>query len=125
MISLEDVCGIGPAYQKDGKRDGKKLAAAVELFRSADAPSVEDLVVTVKATAGCVDGWMQWSDDKRWSPAWYFSDYGENMFVVGMADGADSHEHVFDDAHEACAHFIVKDIEDYGRILDARKPKAD
>lgn len=121
MIELDEVCRIGAVYLEDGKRDGRKLAAAVELFRSAQAPSVADIVATVKTIEGCVDGWMKWSDDKQWSPAWYFSDYGENMFVVGMADGPDSHEHVFDDVHEACAHFIVKDIEDYGRILDARR----
>lgn len=121
MIELADLCRIGPAYLEGGKRDGKKLAAAVALFRSSDPPSVEDLVGAVRAIDGCAEGWMRWSDDKQWTPAWYFSDYGENMYVVGLADGQDSHEHVFEDANLACAHFIVKDIEDYGRILDARK----
>jgi hypothetical protein len=124
MITLEDICRIGPGYAKNGKRDGRKLAAAVELFRGSDAPSLEDLVAVVRGIDGCVDGWMQWSDDKQWSPAWYFSDYGESMYVVGLADGADSHEHVFEDAHLACAHFIVKDVEDYGRILDSRRGAA-
>ncbi|MCR9247357.1 MAG: hypothetical protein NXI31_20185 [bacterium] len=121
MIELAEICRIGSAYLKTGKRDGRKLIAAVELFRSPDAPSIDDLVAAVGATEGCVDGWLQWSDDKKWSPSWYFSDYGENMFVVGLAAGEDSHEHVFDDPTVACAHFIVKDIEDYGRILDARR----
>ena len=121
MIELAEVCRIGPAYLKDGKRDGKKLAAAVELFRSSNPPTVEEIVEHVQAIDGCAEGWMRWSDDKQWTPAWYFTGNDDGSWVVGLAAGPDSHEHGFDDRELACAHFIVKDIEDYGRILDARK----
>ena len=122
MIELREICAIGPAYQKSGKRDGKKLAAAVALFRSDTPPSLDDILATVRTTANCADGWMAWSDDKRWTPSWYFTcDDEGSTYTVGLADGADSHEHNFEDAEMACAHFIVKDIEDYGRILDSRR----
>ena len=121
MTSLDDICRIGPIYGLGKGRDARKLAAAVDLFRSENPPSVEDIVASVKSIDGCADGWMQWSDDKRWSQAWYFTDNGDDTYLVVMSDGADSHEHVFDDLHLACAHFIIKDVEDYGRILDARR----
>lgn len=65
---------------------------------------------------------MQWSDDKRWQPAWYFSSTEDGKYIVGhfsWAEGTQS-EQVFDDVHFACAHFILKEIEDYAQILDER-----
>ncbi|MCA8977886.1 MAG: hypothetical protein KDC98_24380 [Planctomycetes bacterium] len=77
MIELSEICRIGPAYLKNGRRDGRKLAAAVALFRSANPPSIDDILASVKAIDGCADGWMQWSEDKRWTPSWYFTDNGD------------------------------------------------
>ncbi len=124
MSNLEDLCNIGPSYQSTGRRDTGKLAAAVELFRGANPPSPEDLLAVIKTIGGCADGWMEWSDNKGWTPAWHFSDNGEESYTIGLfAEGRYSEEQHFDDPDVACSHFIQKDIEDYGRMLDARRAK--
>ena len=69
-----------------------------------------------------VAGWLRWGEDKRWSPAWYFSATQDNRYVVGYysADESQQKEDVFDDPHHACAVYIIHELEDYRALLESK-----
>jgi hypothetical protein len=71
-----------------------------------------------------VDGWLRWSEDKRWSPAWYFSIADDDSCVVGYysTDETRQTKTIFDNPFNACAAFIIHELEDY-RLLQESKGK--
>lgn len=57
--------------------------------------------------------WLAWSENKRSSNGWYFSEKDSNKFVVGYigANEKDEMNIEFDNPIKACAHYIKKEIE--------------
>jgi hypothetical protein len=60
-----------------------------------------------------VDAWFQWSDDQRWSPAWWISEQAPGQYQVAYYDpeAADPPEpHLLHDRVRACAEFALRVI---------------
>ena len=108
-------------YKASGNRDTATLKRAAIQHR--DAPfDIEQFISALNKDPAIVDAWQLWSEDKRWSPAWYFSTVSAGSWVVGFyhEDADKQIETEFDDPFRACATFILRELEDYLMILDSK-----
>ena len=114
-ITVSEICEIAARYKSDGLRDTSKLLQAVELHFRKERIREADLANYLRANPQLVDCWILWSEDKRWSPAWYLSENSDGTFSVGFyhKDPALREERRYSDKFAACAAFIVHEIEDY------------
>ena len=106
-------CQIGATYGATGVRDLTALESAAR--RHAEMPiDSKQLERELRRHPETVDGWLRWSADKRWSPAWYFS-AEDGHWVVGCFSLKESEcrSNVFNDRFEACAAFIIRELEDW------------
>jgi hypothetical protein len=72
-----------------------------------------------------MDAWFAWSDDKRYSPAWWIRDAGPRAYQVGYYDpGIDSQPRplVFDTKARACAEIVIRDVESIAERIDGGDP---
>jgi hypothetical protein len=116
-----DCCEIGANYAATGMRDLASLDAAARLHaQSGFAPC--DLERELRNRPEIVDGWLRWVEDKRWSPAWYFSPTDDNRYLVGYysTEESEQKQDVFDDRCHACATFIIHELEDYRALLESK-----
>lgn len=58
-----------------------------------------------------INQWLQWSEDKRSSEAWYFIKNTNNKYTVGYYGSKKEIKKEYFDAASACAAFIKLDIE--------------
>jgi hypothetical protein len=61
-----------------------------------------------------LEGWLQWSEDKRTSSGWYFSREDEGFIVGHLPDGPISR---FPSMLEACAEFVLREAESIAKDL--------
>ena len=111
-------CEIGSEYAETGTRRIDILEEAARAH--AEKPfNHSELANALRETPEIVDGWLLWSEDKRWSPAWYFSAEKQNSFHVGYytSNSGQQLETRYEDRYNACAAFIVHELEDYKRLL--------
>jgi hypothetical protein len=55
-----------------------------------------------------IEVWLNWSEDKRYTPAWWFGPRGAIWIVGNYPDGP---EFVFKDRVEACCKFIEIEVD--------------
>ena len=124
MITIDSICRIGAEYLNGRYRNIKALEDSVKFVEKNGMPSVRQLVEAIRGIPKCENGWMLWSEDKRWQPAWYFVDGEDGDYYVGhySTKHGKKHECRFSDKAEACAFFVKKEIEDYARILRSSTP---
>jgi hypothetical protein len=82
---------------------------------SADAVSLRRaLEERLRTHPELIDDWLTYSADKRTSSGWFFQD--DDVVTVGYfeADRGISHEQHFSDRLQACAEFIMREIESIG-----------
>jgi hypothetical protein len=76
---------------------------------NADGIAVQPLRAFLMKHPELVPVWEGWSEDKRTSQGWYFLREGDR-FVVGFYPTGP--RNVFDDRFEACATFIVHEMQE-------------
>ena len=115
-----DCCEIGATYATTGERDLASLEAAARTHARSqfDAGALE---LELRNRPEIVDGWLRWGEDKRWSPAWYFSGADDGQYVVGYfsSDESQCTQTFFNDQSCACAAFIIHELEDYRLLLES------
>ena len=120
MTPLE-CCKIGALYAETGERDLRLLEKASRQHASTtiDGQSLER---ELRRWPEIVDNWLRWSEDKRWAPAWYFSQAGAH-YIVGYyaTKKAQCHSKTFADRFRACTEFIVHELEDYRMLLEHQR----
>ena len=66
-----------------------------------------------------VEDWKAFSEDKRWSPAWYFTTGGGISVVGHNPPDPNMKEKTFRDPFQACAYFVKMEMEAFrGRHQD-------
>jgi hypothetical protein len=122
LITIKYICNIGLVYKKTGNRNVNLLKDAVDLLNIIRVFNITDFIEVIKENYEYIDSWLLWSMDKRWSPAWYFSE-DNNEYIVGYYNSQhiDKNTIKFNDKTQACAYFIIKEIEDYKNIIEKRK----
>jgi hypothetical protein len=119
-MTPRECCNIGATYGDTRERDLRSLKLAAQLH--AEVPmNPAALESELRKLPEMVDGWLRWAEDKRWSPAWFFTADGD-QFVVGYlsTDTLKCKSKVFEDRYQACAAFIIHELEDYRFLLEQR-----
>jgi hypothetical protein len=102
--AIQRICNL-PADFRDGEK------SAHDLIREAgiDVRSLttDSIAAILKTKPELVTEWLQWSEDKRSSPGYYFLSDGQRH-IVGYYPGDEQVE--FADPIAACADFVVKEV---------------
>ena len=83
--------------------------------------TVERMAEFLATRPDLVDVWFRWSEDQRWSPAWWMSEQAPGEFRVGYYDpqaAAEPEPLVFQNRVRACAEFalgVVVSIDPHSR----------
>ena len=127
MIELRKIVEIGPDYARTGNRSVSALEEAARLVESSGPLDIHQLQQIVESIPDCGAAWRKWSEDKRWAPAWAF-DYEDGVYSVsffGGESGAEATEQFrFSEENRACAEYIVREVEDFARLLASKSTKA-
>ncbi len=67
----------------------------------------QDIEIALKESPHVLSYWIEFSEDQRHTPSWFFSKDGEK-WKTGYIDrqGKITKELIFDEQFKACAHFI-------------------
>jgi hypothetical protein len=109
QLSPQEACEIARSYFITRKRQFPHRGRYV-------SPAREALLRFLEERTEFINYWIDWSDDKRWSPAWFFRKVDAG-FEIGQLDrdGKITQSRLYASPAEACADFILKE-------LDEKKP---
>jgi hypothetical protein len=82
-------------------------------LESPQALTREGITEFLQENPNLIDAWMQWSEDQRTSPAWWFAKTNR-VYTVGLYPGGE--EFTFTDRFDACAEFVIRQIESIARF---------
>ena len=72
----------------------------------------EAIIEVLKKHPHLIKDWLQWSDDKRYSPTWFFTRGDDGWCFVGHFPESREFEEInTKDEFYACAAFIKRDLE--------------
>jgi|GEM_PF-4371167 len=74
-------------------------------------PKLEELIGGLRSNRKLIGLWMQFSENKRGSPSWYFLKAGEKYIVGYLDTDYQCNEGMFEDQYFACAVFIKLEME--------------
>lgn len=61
----------------------------------------------------CINQWLEWSNNKRTTPGWYFKKIKSTEHIVGYFNLVNnSNLRKYSNSNEACAAFIKREIEE-------------
>lgn len=115
-----ECCEIGAAYCATKVRDLRSLERAARLH--AEMPlNPAELERELRQRPELVDSWQRWDEDKRWSPSWYFSvENGRCLVGYFSTDEAACKSTTFENRYQACAAFIICELEDYRSLREQK-----
>ena len=103
---IQQICSLPTKFHSSGK-------SAYDLIRESGVDvrslTTDAIVGVLQTRPELVAEWLQWSEDKRSSPGYYFLSE-KQRHVVGYYPGDERVE--FADPISACADFVVKEIND-------------
>ena len=111
-------CEIGSEYSETGTRRADLLKAAARAH--AKEPFCHDeLVEVLRTRPEIIDGWLLWSSDKRWTPAWYLIVERQDTFRIGycVSKSGRQLETIHQDRYKACAAYIIHELDDCKQLL--------
>ena len=103
------VCTLPAQYKKHPNKSPKDVVRMLKLKQHRSEVSAERIYAFLKENTHLLEIWSHWSDDKRWSPSWYFAKREPN-WVVGKFPGGP--ELIFDDPVQACTRFVEIELDD-------------
>ena len=73
--------------------------------------NVSELIKAINVNEERVNDWFQWSDAKRVDKGWFFIE-NAGKYAVGYSPATEGYrQFIYDDKIEACANFILKELE--------------
>lgn len=109
------ICSL-VAFFRSGDSSLSRLLRRAGVVDEADLPSRAAVESVLIAHPDLVDVWLRWSQDKRVSSGWYFSQT-TGGFVVGYYP--DGPELSFQDRVVACAEFVLRETASVAREMRA------
>ena len=90
------------------------LVEATGYFALHDQISETGIRAYIVRSPGCVQDWLQYSEDKRTSNGWYFAENDEGCYETGYVADARTRKNrkQYSNAIDACAPFIKHELED-------------
>ncbi len=81
-------------------------------FKLHDKIQEAEIIELLKQYPKVIEDWLQWSDDKRCSSAWYFNKGDDNKYFVAHHPEGDKDQEIWtEDGFKACAGYIKREIE--------------
>jgi hypothetical protein len=112
--TIAALCRFPVEYRDESLNLSPRQLVARSGYRSVAAQVTVDRIAEFLAPRpDLVDAWFQWSEDQRWSPAWWISEHASGEFRVGYYDPNAAHQPdplVFDNKERACAEFALRVI---------------
>ncbi len=103
------VCTLPAQYKKHPNRSPKDVARILKLKQHRSKVSAEKIFAYLNENKNLLELWSHWSEDKRWSPSWYFTKRGTIWVVGKLPDGTEFH---FDDPVQACARYVEIELDE-------------
>ena len=75
--------------------------------------STTELIAALTLKEERVEDWLQWSADKRVTEGWFFLKNNSKYTVGYSPQNEDDQQEVYNNKFEACASFILKEIQGY------------
>ncbi|MCW8810574.1 MAG: hypothetical protein OQJ93_03095 [Ignavibacteriaceae bacterium] len=69
------------------------------------------IIKYLKMNRDLIKDWLLYSENKRTSTGWYFKDYKNKWLIGFMNEGIIESEKIFDSKFEACAEYVLNEIE--------------
>ena len=114
---LDSLCRMPVVFRERGHISMVQLVRDSGFDRSFSTVLESDINAHLRENSELVEAWVGYSQDQRCSPAWYLSGPGDGLeglrsWSVGYYsnEGA-APETTFSDEFEACAFFIVRNLE--------------
>lgn len=122
MNNTHDLCvniiNFPRVMSQKGDVSFYSLLKKIGYFEMHDQITVKTLREALLEYPGCVNDWIQFSEDQRCSPAWFFRQNGTDYEVGYWSSKADDAPPTkYSDSLEACAIFIKHKIEGV-RLID-------
>lgn len=109
---IQDILKLPQTFLEVRTKSIYDLLMATHYPQHSHEISVKDIEAQLKAHAGFVDLWLQYSADQRVSTGWYIRMNNTNEYEVGFTDsGHHEHIHKFRDKYQACADYIKKELD--------------
>lgn len=74
-----------------------------------------NILVAIINNPRTVESWMRLSENKRIASGWYIADSGDDRYIVGYYPENEFDAIKYQNANEACAAFIIKELEGWDR----------
>jgi hypothetical protein len=95
----------------------RSLVSATGYERHRKTISVDEIRQALAERPELADEWIDYSADRRVTQGWYYRPVSTGEFEVGYAGVAtEGREHVFGDKLQACAEFVIRELDDILRL---------
>jgi hypothetical protein len=105
---IELVCTLPIHFRTSRIKTPKQVVRKLKLRQHRSEVNLEKIIAYLAENTDLLELWLRWSEDKRWSPAWYFTERKPNWLVGFYPDGP---EFIFSEPIEACAVFVEKELD--------------
>lgn len=112
---IQDIVRLPETFYKENDTSIYSLLQETKYFEISDLISEKDILNEIKNKPQYVDSWLEWSQNKRVSLGWYFTENNNNKYIVGYKSPSKNNTNIiieYENKYEACAAFIKREIED-------------
>ena len=106
---VELVCTLPAQYHRHRDKSPRQVVQMLNLARHRSEVNQEKISAYIRENEHLLELWLRWSENKRWSPSWYFKRREPNWLVGKFPGGP---ELTFDDPIEACSRFVEIELDD-------------
>jgi hypothetical protein len=109
---IEKILRIPHNFYRTQTKSWNTLLHQSGYFEMSDKINEEEIMERLKIHPHLIDQWLQWSDDQRCTPTWYFTKGEDGKCFVGHHPAGKEFEEI-NTANEfkACAAFIKRQLE--------------
>lgn len=108
---IQAICRFPKIYSEQ-EMSAIEIVKISNYWKYRDNISLEDIIDEVKSDSSIVDSWIQFTEDKRWTPAWGLSHFDGNYTLFYMfRNGNTEIEIKYKSGYDACARLIRLEME--------------
>lgn len=110
---IKDIVFLTTKFYKENNRSIYSLLKETGYFEFHNQVNKSDIYECLILYPDCIIQWLDWSENKRSNSGWYFTQETATKYIVGYFPSTeDLKPIIYSDMNEACATFILLEIED-------------
>jgi len=107
---INSICSIAKDFRESNNKNMYLLVKERLAKQSNSSVNKKNIIECLKLNPVFIKSWLLYSEDKRSSSGWYIKE-NLNHWIIGYLDnGVIENEKVFESKYEACAEFIISEI---------------